>query len=790
MIAQSSGRGLRRAVRYISAGLAAVCGLACLSLSASAGAQATTRLPGRVAPMVLKSKLIGRVPAQEQVTFAISLPLRNQVQLQQLLKDIYDPKSPQYGQYLTPQQFTDQFGPTQADYDAVTAYATAQGLTIKSTTPNRVLLDVTGSAQTIEAAFSLKLLQYRDPDGRIFRSPDSSPAVPAVIAGKLLGIIGLDNSVLHHAYSHVKRADPLAFLKTTPLVSFLQNFPPPAPNGTGSGPNGDLTPTDIRTAYNLNIPGIDGTGQVLGLYELDGYNPSDIALYEQAYGLPNVPLQNIYVDGYNGTAGFSAGEVVLDIEMMTALAPNITKIVVYEGANDGSSVYIDLYNRIATDNIAKSVSTSWGLAEFYQDPASGVAEDAAFMQMAAQGQSMFAASGDNGAYVDGTNFAIQDPADQPHCTAVGGTKVTTDGPGGPWINETTWHIDQTIPFDGGNDGGSGGGISTIWGIPDYQIPFINAQNGGSTTMRNAPDVALNADYNNEPFSIYLDGSEQGNGGTSAAAPLWAAFTALVNQQRAVMGRSTLGFSNYALYSIAAGPRYNLDFHDIADGSNNLFYTAVTGYDLTTGLGSFNGLNMLNDLAASNFPPPPPPVELLGNRGFENGAKRPQPWVASLSVIDNFNRYPAFSGKWKAWFAGYGSPHTDTLHQTVTIPSNISSARLSYELLVDAQQVLFPVSTLTVQLRDTSGNILQTLDQFTDLDDTYNPLTGRKEYRRHSYSLNVNRYKGKTVQLYVTGVDGNYLPVSFVADLFSLLVQPIAPAVTPPVGPPTLPGIAR
>src|SRR5262249_37948230 len=144
-------------------------------------------------------------------------------------------------------------------------------------------------------------------------------------------------------------------------------------------------------------------------------------------------------------------------------------------------------------------------------------------------------------------------------------------------------------------GAGGGGISVVWPIPSWQVGVVSAASKGSTSSRNVPDVSLNADPNTG-YAIFYRNTWWIFGGTSCAAPLWASFTSLVNQKRASNGKSTLGFANPALYSIATGANYTTNYHDIADGSTNLFYPAVTGYDDATGWGSFNGTNLLNSLA--------------------------------------------------------------------------------------------------------------------------------------------------------------------------------------------------
>src|SRR5262249_10971213 len=160
---------------------------------------------------------------------------------------------------------------------------------------------------------------------------------------------------------------------------------------------------------------------------------------------------------------------------------------------------------------------------------------------------------------------------------------------GSYNGETTWNDLQSA-----HPGAGGGGISEFWTLPSWQQGAISAESKASTTMRNVPDVSLDA---GSPYSIYALGRWCGVGGTSAASPLWAAFTALVNQNRSASGRAPIGFVNPALYKIGSDPHYADDFHDIADGSDNGVYPATAGYDAATGWGSFKGPALLADLSA-------------------------------------------------------------------------------------------------------------------------------------------------------------------------------------------------
>ena len=568
---------------------AARLGLALTGLSAlpaSAASPGFQTLPGHIpAAAIAAAQPVSALDSAQTVRLALALPLHRQAELDDLLRGLYDPADPRCGQFLTSAQFSARFSPTPAEYGRVAAYAKALGLTVTGTHANRTVLDVSAPAGQIGKAFGLRLLQYKSlADGRVFYAPNAEPQVPSSLGGLVSGIVGL---------SSASRWQPHLREKAFPAVSPALD-PYAAGRQTGSGPYGGLSPSDIKTAYNLSSVPQTGAGQTLALFELDGYTASDITVYETKFGLPNVPLQNILVDGYSGAAGGGANEVTLDIELQAALAPGATKILVYEGPNSDTGV-VDTYTKIAADNAAKQISTSWGLAENSNSASVRNSENAAFQQMAAQGQSIYAAAGDSGANDNGSSLSVDDPASQPYMTGVGGTTLSTVSAGGAYKSETTWNNGSAA------NGAGGGGVSTVWPIPSYQTSVAGtAASKGSKTNRNVPDVSLDSDPNTG-YSIYFGGNWTIYGGTSCASPLWAAFTALVNQKRAAAGNSTLGFANTPLYALATTGTYAADFHDIADGSTNLFYPAVTGYDDATGLGTFNGANLLADLGGSPAP---------------------------------------------------------------------------------------------------------------------------------------------------------------------------------------------
>lgn len=515
------------------------------------------------------------LPPTNRLNLAIGLPLRNQAALDRFLQQLQDPASTNYHRYLTPQEFTAQYGPSTGDYESVINFTRTNGLTVTHTYSNRVLVDVSGDVKTIEKVFHVKMHLYRHPmENRNFFAPDSEPSVDLNVP--LLHIGGLNN-----------------FTLPRPALVKKYNSAGTQP-ASGSGPYGLLMGADFRNAY---IPGValNGAGQTVGLFELDGYYSNDIVAYENQASLPHAAITNVYVDDYDGEAGSGNLEVALDIEMVASMATNLTGIIVYEESNGGDIA--DLLNRIVSDNLAKQISSSWLIGD---DPS----YDTAYQQMAAQGQSFFQASGDDGAFYPG----IEQSTDDTNITLVGGTTLTMNGTGNTYQSETVWNgytTEETPPLV------SGGGVSlNDLPIPIWQTGINMTANGGSTTDRNVPDVAMNAD---NIFCVAENGQQEQVVGTSGASPLWAAFVALVNQQAQLLGRPTVGFLNPAIYAIGQSTNYLNNFHDITVGNNtNLVvstkYFAVPGYDLCTGWGTPNGQALIESLV-------PDPLVIQPTAGF-------------------------------------------------------------------------------------------------------------------------------------------------------------------------------
>jgi subtilase family serine protease len=505
---------------------------------------------------------------------AIGLPLRNGQALTNLLQQLYDPASPLYHQYLKPEQFTASFGPEEKDYQALRRFAESHGLTVTGTHPNRMVLDVTGAVADVEKAFHVNLGIYPHPtEPRTFYAPDVEPAPDLDVAVR--HIAGLSDFARPHPASlHARPAAPQ---------------PNASPNAGSE--HGYYIGLDFRAAY---APGVTltGAGQSVGLVEFDTYYPSDISQYlaltNGGLAGTNVTLTNVVIDGPLGSPGDGNVEVALDIDMVICMAPGLSSVMVYEAPNNGESAADDLLNRMATDNLARQLSCSW----------SGFSDatiQQVFQEFAAQGQSFFVASGDDGAYINPQN-PVSPPSDDAYVTSVGGTILSTSGPQGGWTGETTWNWFS----DSSGTNGSGGGISTNFAIPSWQQGVSMAANSGSTTCRNVPDVAMIAD---QIYLIADKGTNYTVGGTSVAVQLWAGLMALVNQQNAAVGNPPAGFLNPALYALGEGTNYAACFHDITTGNNtNLYspnlYFAAPGYDLCTGWGTPNGSNLINALAVA------------------------------------------------------------------------------------------------------------------------------------------------------------------------------------------------
>ena len=585
------------------------------------------------------AKVTGELDTLRPMAITVTLPLTNKADLDRFVDDVSTPGRAAYGHYLTPAEFAARYGASEADYNAVIAWAKANGLKVNEASVSRNNISLSGTAGQIGKAFSVKFRNYVDVKGASFFSASTVPKMPAAIAARVQGVYGLSD----HAQGRPMHiiADPQQQMAARAAAKLANGQPMFASTDSGgNGHHGDFGAQDLNVLYqmpNLN----NGKGQAIGCYEEGGYYDSDPITYRNYYKLPNIPIINRSVAGTDTsvpTPGV-ATEAALDVDMEMAFAPHVKGIYVYEAGSETNfmSSILDALNAVADDDKISALDVSYGLDELLELSDAGYdglnEEQDALKRCAAEGISVYVSAGDTGAYGDlgedfyPASYNVSDPASQPYVTSVGGTAVFTYEKYD--YAETAWN---DLGYTGG---ATGGGVSDLWKLPSYQkfddgTP-LTTFNGGSGKYRNVPDVAAVADtltsvdvYTSEENpSTFEPYGWVGVGGTSVSAPIWTGFTALANQEREDAGLPKLGFANPALYSLYKedlgydGVGVTFDFDDVLDNTNgntNLFgspgYSSGAGYDNTTGLGSLSGQIILKNLVAPNtsvfFPGPGAP----------------------------------------------------------------------------------------------------------------------------------------------------------------------------------------
>ncbi len=602
-----------------------------------------------------------RIVTQPLTTnFDVALTLRNAAGLSSFLTALDTPSSPFYRHFLTPTQFAARYGASPSTLQRVRSYLEKFGLHVRLVTTSRTLLEMSGRTTAIARAFDTPVETVHLADGSL-RAQFTRPAtLPASIAHDVSAVAGLSSVV--SPTSRIVSAHV-----TAPRAAHV-TLPGTCANAAASGASGGYTVQQQAQLYGLSgawSAGKNGAGQTIAIYELGQYSAADSAVYFQCYGL-NPSISTVSVDG--GAQGGFSNEATMDVEAAGALAPGAA-LKIYQAPN-ASSGPVDLFAQIANDNTASIVSTSWGDCEI--DPSGAVqAEQVIFQQMAAQGQTVIAAAGDNGSS-DCTGIvsnapAVDDPASQPYVTGVGGLSVTSISP----LTQTVWNS---------NGGAGGGGVSQIWSRPTWQsAPGI----APGATMRMVPDLSVMADPLAGFINYFTSNANacQGwcsIGGTSIGAPLVSALVATAAQ---VCNTPRLGFINPTLYALA---RSGKGFVDVTTGSNDLFgtgqYSAGVGYDMASGLGSPDP-TFVNDLCPS---PASPAHSSLISSTATNYALSPSHFTVALRDAN-------------------GNPVTDTavtliVHAhagNVLIDSDPSSARA-------ASSSLYTVTS------DTNGNATFTL----------------------------------------------------------------------------------
>lgn len=609
-----------------------------VALSGALCAQQTVTVPATPYALVNgDAKLAGPFDPQQMLRVVIALQPPHMQEEEEFLRQLQDPKSPQFHQFLSEAEWDARFAPAAQDEQAVVSWAQSQGLTITQRYPNRLLIEVEAPVATLQKAFAITINSYRI-SGESYFSNDRDPSIPAALANVVEGVFGLNNIQRMHSASPIK--DPLAFPIYSPGPAYAlgshirSDAKQPKLNDTvaagkakpGPYDASPYTPAPLYSSYGYNYQALQGLGHCcnplnnpnnsppessIAIAIAGDFNDSDLSGFLAL--TPNLAsnVQRYLVDGMSPCC---SPEATLDVEWSTAMANSFgssattAEIHMYEGFNDYLSTYLIVINRALSDGLARVLSMSWGGAELHNnDRGSMAAFHAVFNQMIGQGWSLVAAAGDNGSTTGcGDYVAVSHPASDPDVTAVGGTSLSIAPP--QYFGETAW---SGGPYGcAQNDGGSGGGCSAYFSSPGYQGGL--ACNGG---MRAMPDIALNSDWVNEPQYFVYDGQLYPTGGTSVASPEVAGFYAQENAYllflQSVVGNTCgpslsapcapMGPANPFLYNEGINqPAPHYPFYDITQGCNGnditqryglQYFCAGPGYDRVTGWGSANMLQL-------------------------------------------------------------------------------------------------------------------------------------------------------------------------------------------------------
>jgi kumamolisin len=499
--------------------------------------------------------------------------------------------------YLSHEEVAEKFGADPDDIRKVEDFATGYGLKVlESSIPKRLMI-LSGTIDAFNEAFDVKLERYKYAGGE-YRGRTGHIKIPKQLESIILGVYGLDDR---------KQVRP--FFISQKSITKLDS----ASANLESQP---YTPDKLAKIYNFPTE-LDGSGQCIGILEFGGgFKNTDLQQFFNKLNMPVPDVQAFSVGGAtnnpdNKGLNGNDGEVLLDIEVIGSIAPK-AKIVVYFAENSDPG-FINAFRTAIhdTDNRPSIISVSWGAAEKYWTPRTRDAINQSCKEASSMGITICCASGDDGSSSERpapfNNFEIDDdsahgafPASSPFILACGGTKLESSG--NTIDKETVWNENSI----GG--GASGGGVSDVFDIPDYQnnVDIPSSVNPGGRQGRGIPDVSGNA-AGIPGYDVLVDGQEGGVGGTSAVAPLWAGLIALINQS---VGRK-MGFINPVLYNIASDNATKMAFRDITSGNNTVIepvrgkgrvtikgYNAKVGWDPCTGLGSPDGEKLLNVLKGS------------------------------------------------------------------------------------------------------------------------------------------------------------------------------------------------
>ena len=546
------------------------------------------RLAGTVPAVVLngQAKYVGLQAASTTMSVNFGLPFRNQPAL-----DAFLANDAQHGIYMTNEQFDAEFAPAASKVQAVKDWAAARGLKVTYASADGVTISARGSTSAVESALGVQINSYRTDSGITFYATAEEPTIPASLG--VTSISGLDSYPRFHVLSRQAAGAQLH---------------------SASMRSGGYFPSDFRTAYDEAGHGYDGTGQVIGL-TLWGAPVPDTALqaFAQATGdhamtgtVVTSPsnagadqIEWVYTNGTDSTTD-AQGETAMDVEYAHGMAPH-SHLVYYLGNQTGtcpscggSDIGLENAISMAANNAAiHVVSNSWGGDEAPTGGDSFVSiTTSSFEHAVAVGTTFYFSSGDDGTDSGGTGAASY-PADSPYVVSVGGTALST-GSGYDYGSESVWNWS-------GTSYGGGAGCSTYFAKPAWQSSVTMT----NCNMRAEPDVSADADPDTGADVYTAAGSIQ-EGGTSLAAPLFAGMAAVADSYAAANGLTRIGWAAPSIYSLASGPDYTTDFHDVTVGqtAGSIHYQALGGWDQATGWGSIDWWNWAREMVAQASAPTP------------------------------------------------------------------------------------------------------------------------------------------------------------------------------------------
>ncbi|HVX68720.1 MAG TPA: S53 family peptidase [Mycobacteriales bacterium] len=628
-----------------------------VTTATATGPQPIRTLLATVPKLVRTATDLGELDPIRTLHVLLPLALPNEHALEKYVEAVYQPRSAHFHEFLTPAAFGERFGAPAGQVGAVVQTLRELGLHVETPAANRLFVEASGPVALLETVFGTALHNFKLA-GRSFFANVRNIRLPAGLGRTVTGVVGLDD--LSRPAPKVRELEPAGSRAASPSIGPIGQDGGVTPCPAAIAGVGYTAP-QLATAYNFNglyAKGLLGQGMSAALVEFDDYHDSNVSAVKSCYHLQTPVTRRLVAGGSGGPPATGEIEDMADITTTLEMLPKLQHLYVYI-APITSVGELQLYSSFVTDNLASVMSSSWGNCEDLNSAADNRLYAAITAEAAAQGQQIFEASGDSGA-VDcsglfpsptGDSISVEQEAAVPWVTGVGGTNLgarTANGLPGP-RDEATWN----------DSGATGGGVSALWRMPSWQYALPSARHAPGASRkacgapkgqlcREVPDLSANADpafgmqgnklqlgvdVGSAGYSIYCAtancsllgsvgvplpdinavGGWQPIGGTSLSTPLTAAAAVLWAQAAKTAGLNGLGLINPSLYRIAAdSAKYAHDFHDITTDSNDArydpadcpalcnphhLYRAAKGYDMASGLGSYDATNLGADLVA-------------------------------------------------------------------------------------------------------------------------------------------------------------------------------------------------